>query len=478
MERRRAWLLVALVVAASAALRLAARRDDFWLDEVASYLIASDLRSAGDVFRLHFSANHHLISLWIYALGERAPALAYRLPSLLAGCASVALAAALAWRRDRIEACFAALALGGSFALIHFSSEARGYALAVGFALAALYAHERRLEGGSRLWTAALAISLILGFLSHPIFLSFWVGLAAGSGYALLRRSATLAEALARLAELHAPAGLAFALFLWADLRHLIVGSGDPTEAVQVVARTLGFGFGLPVLPGLALPSAAAIGGAIVWALFRMARAGDDRWLCHALGIAAPILLFVTLRPEVVAVRYFLVALCLALLLLAGLAAAGWRRGGWTRAGVAVATALFLIGNGVHCAAFLKLGRGGYRQALLFMASRTRGPEVVVGSDHDLRNRVVLRFHARALPADKRLDYLPRERWGPSGPDWLVGQRARRPERPRPLLRDAAGRRFRLAADFDHAAISGFWWGIYRNAGAEADRVGRIPRRP
>ena len=37
------------------------------------------------------------------------------------------------------------------------------------------------------------------------------------------------------------------------------------------------------------------------------------------------------------------------------------------------------------------------------------------------------------------------------------------------LRTDATGNRFTLAAEFDHAAISGRYWAVYRNANPRAD---------
>ena len=41
--------------------------------------------------------------------------------------------------------------------------------------------------------------------------------------------------------------------------------------------------------------------------------------------------------------------------------------------------------------------------------------------------------------------------------------RAERPARTAAALTDTDGHRYSLFADFDHAAISGFYWALYRN---------------
>jgi hypothetical protein len=98
------------------------------------------------------------------------------------------------------------------------------------------------------------------------------------------------------------------------------------------------------------------------------------------------------------------------------------------------------------------------------MAAQTPGPVIEVGSDHDFRNRLVLDFHARELPAGKRLAYRTREHWPEGGPDWLIVHAAQRPPAPAPQL-VSGGARYRLVAEYDHGAISGFYWALYRNEG-------------
>jgi hypothetical protein len=178
-----------------------------------------------------------------------------------------------------------------------------------------------------------------------------------------------------------------------------------------------------------------------------------------------------TLRPDVLAMRYFLIGSVFTLLLAAFVLAQALRAGGASRAVALAALAVFLAGNGLHTMRFLEHGRGGFLAALHTMAERTQGERIVVGSDHDFRTGTVLRFYAPHLPASQTLDYRPRGRWPRGGPEWLILHRKERPTEPRERLVLGSGERFRLVAEFDHAAISGFYWALYRNLGA-ASRPG------
>ncbi len=463
---RAALLACAALVVAGGVLRAVPAFGEFWLDEVWTWLTARALHSPLEVFtRVHHSNNNHLNTLVFYALGDPACRVLYRVPSLLAGTATIALAAALAWRRGRLEAILAAFLTAACFALVHFSSEARGYALAVCMALVAALALEAEIRA-RRPWAAPVfGVATALGFLSHLVFLFFWAGAAAWSGWHLLRARGARASGALRLARLHALPVACFAALYVVDLRHLVVGGGNPTHGAELVARTLGFSLGLPVVPALALPYALFAGAILAATLWRMRNRGDDAWILYAVAIAvAPLLALVAFRPAVVAVRYFLIGIALFLVLAAGLLADGLRRGGAARVAAAALLVLFALGNARHTAAFLEHGRGGYREALLFMARETAAPRIVVGSDHDFRNGAVLQFYERELPPGKTLDYRTRSAWPPGGPEWLLVHRAARPEHPRAEIRDPEGNRYALAAEFDHAAISGFYCALYRNA--------------
>ena len=111
LTTRSAVIGIAAATLLGALLRLVNLPRDFWLDEVWSWGLAAELDGLGGVFTaIHHSNNHHLPTLWMLVLGPDAPVWAYRLPSYLAGVATIPLAAALAWRCSRRAALVAALA--------------------------------------------------------------------------------------------------------------------------------------------------------------------------------------------------------------------------------------------------------------------------------------------------------------------------------------------------------------------------------
>ena len=480
---RASWAGCAAAVALGGVLRLVSCWNDLWLDEVWSWAAAGRLDSWSGVFTdIHHSNNNHLNTWILYAFGQDAPGFTYRLPAWLAGTASIALAANLAWRRGRLEAVLAAVLFAGCFTLVHFSSEARGYALAVFCALLALRALGADLDDQRRWGAPVFATAVSLGLLAHLVFAFFWAGAIAHSALRLARNKTGAARIAWRLTRLHGAPLLCLALLWLVDLRHMQVGSGNPTDFAWVSSRLFGFAFGLPVTRALAWPYALAALLGLGLAMLRLRRRGDDAWVLYGVAIAAaPLGVIGTLQPDVIAVRYFLIGVALSLLIASDVLADLLRAGGVRRVVALGLVGAYLIGNGVHTAAFLEHGRGGYAAALRHMADRSPGPEIVVASDHDFRNGLVLRFHARALPPDRRLVYRGREQAGRAGPapEWRIVHAAHRPETAPARIRDPAGRRYALSAEFDHAAISGFYWAVYRldAASSAPRRSNTIPKR-
>lgn len=101
MSARRYTVLGTLVVAVAALVRLTAASNEFWLDEVWSLLIATDLASAWRAFTIKHDNNHILNTLYLRWAGLRDAWLVYRLPAVVAGTGTVALVFACERRAHR-----------------------------------------------------------------------------------------------------------------------------------------------------------------------------------------------------------------------------------------------------------------------------------------------------------------------------------------------------------------------------------------
>ena len=102
-------ILIAAVFIAATYVRIVASTGDLWFDEIWTLIMVDNLASPLEVFtRLHHDNNHYLNSIFLYWMGPDRALLLYRVPSLLAGMGTMALAVMIARQRGRIEALIAA----------------------------------------------------------------------------------------------------------------------------------------------------------------------------------------------------------------------------------------------------------------------------------------------------------------------------------------------------------------------------------
>jgi hypothetical protein len=446
-------------VSAGGIVCLAAARGDLWLDEIWSLANARALRSPFEALtRIHLDNNHHLVTAWLWVIGDGSPPWAYRLVSVMSAAATVALAALRPLHRDRLEGLTAGILLAGSFLLVQYGSEARGYAPAALCAVAAFHAVDRWLASRRTPWAAAAGLLATVGLLAHLTYAFALAGLACWAALALRATWRERPASPAALAWLAMP--FAALAALWAvDLRHLVIGGGPEYDLVEVLRETLRATLGIPRGP-LELLAIVALGAA-AYEVIALARAGDRRWAFFAVTVAAaPALLLAARRPPILAPRYFLVTVPFLLVLLASALARLARLGAAGRVFHAAALALFCVGNAVPIAALLRHGRGHYGDAVAYLVEHTPGDAMTIGSDHDFRNGMVLGYYAERLRSKKEILYVE-PGGGVPPPEWYLHHDFADPPRSDPSI-EVFGRRYVLAASFPYAGLSGWRWLLYR----------------
>jgi hypothetical protein len=463
-RRRAPWLAAsALLVLVAGLLRWAASLGDFWFDEIWSWSMTLDLSSPWAVLtRIRHENNHFLNTLILDLLGPERHWTVYRLPAVLASTASTVLAARIAAHgRGPVEALAALWLTGLSYLSVHFGSEARGYAYVVFFALLAFVLLHRALERAS--WTIDLlvALSLVLGVLSQLMFLYAWAALFTWH----VLRAGRMPGGFATVLRVHLPPALFCAWLYVVNLRSLTLGGGEPRPTGELAVGVLSLFGGGPDSGPAAWLVAALVAVALGLALAEEFRSGSDLWVPFAgvVGIA-PLLLFAVARPRGLYERYFLLAVAFGLILSARWIGRIWARGPAGKAACALLLALFTIGNGIHTARLIRLGRGHYGEALQWMLDESRTRPAGIASDHDFRNGLVYSYYKRWTSAPRDLDYhmenqLPRE-----GTEWFLRHDLRTDQEPPPTVHDRNGNSYRLARVFPYAGLSGWRWAVYRNA--------------
>jgi hypothetical protein len=121
----------------------------------------------------------------------------------------------------------------------------------------------------------------------------------------------------------------------------------------------------------------------------------------------------------------------------------------------------FLSGNFLTTIDLIEVGRGDYTGAIRYMAEETHGSNIVVGSDHDFRNKMVLSYYSKRLRTGKKLLYLDLESWPASGPEWIILHSLERNFQPMEAIYFKDGLGYSLARYFPCCGLSGFHWALY-----------------
>lgn len=457
-----------LCAAAGIALRVACARNAFWLDEIWSYLLVNVTAPSvrGIFFDLSHDNNHILNSLFLLFFGEQADWFWYRLPSLLFGSAAILLCFFAAGRgrgeEEKSARPIAAALCALSFAMILYSSEARGYAGACFFGLAAFLCFEGLRKKRSRALYPLFWALCILGFLAQLTFAHVYLSLLLWSLW-LLRKEVDKRREILRLVALHLPV-LVFVLFIYLALvKGMKVGGGPVFSAPIVLGQALSVAVGggkngwpalFSALAGLALAAACL-------RFFRRLR--DERFFFYAMVLAAaPLAVLIMARPGRLYFRYFVVCFPFFYLALARVMASllgGRRREKLLALGLAAA---LLLSNGLLIARFLDAGRGGYPEAIRFMAANTAGPSITVGSDDDYMGPKMLMFYARLLPPGKEMLYAPEEAIPQAPPLWFLLQPQDPDEKARSMIALPGGARYILMRSYPYSGFSGISWYLYR----------------
>jgi len=475
------WVAAGSVVIGVAA-RAVACLDDLWFDEVWSvFLVRDHVHSPIDVFaNFKHSNNNHLNSLWLWLMGNGAWRPLYRVPSLVASVGTIALAGLIGGRppaggaavRDRLGARVAVTIASWSYLLIHFGTEARGYSAVMFSALLAWYALLRFEDHRAWRWAVVYWLAVVLGFLAHLEFIVCCGGIALWSIWRTFRHRVTWAQSVADLLILHAvPAALSLVFYL-VSIRGMKITNGPPYVLTPLLVKTASYTVGGAAGGVLGWAAALAMVGAAVLAIGWLFYRRSDQWLFYLPALATPLLLLAIHRPDQLYPRYFMASVAIYLVLVARPLAALMRRAPSGLGVGAILLVVFIAGNAVNTASLLRYGRGQYLAALRFMEQQTAGGELVIASDHDLRNGLLVDYYRNYLEHPGRVHYMvllaqARELRArgelAQRPEWFIAHRFEIPSGSYSGYRDQFGNRYRLVAVYQYSDLSGWHWLIYHN---------------
>jgi hypothetical protein len=175
-----------------------------------------------------------------------------------------------------------------------------------------------------------------------------------------------------------------------------------------------------------------------------------------------PLGLLPLLLPVALSVRYFIISVAASLVLLSSGYAVLLRRGMAGRDMGLTLLAIFVVGNAISTCNLLRFGRGQYLAALRFIEKNSEGREVVITSDHDFRNGMLVNYYKRYLARPDSIRYANGGTLNEGGPDWLIlhrfelsGQRDR--------VTNEYGNAYQLVKIYRYSDNSGWNWLLYHN---------------
>jgi len=307
---------------------------------------------------------------------------------------------------------------------------------------------------------------VVLGFLAHLEFAVCFAGLFVWSLWRFAHYRPKWRQGVLDLFALFTVQIVLMLVFYFVAIRRTELGAGPKYQLVPLLIKTASYMLGGPAsgqAAGIvALLAAAAICMVLIWLMSNR----DDDWIFYAVVILAPLGLIAIRRPEQLYVRYFMISVATSLVLLPSGYEALLRRG---LAGLGVALALlaiFVAGNAAKTINLLRFGRGQYLSALHFMEINSDGREVVITSDHDFRNGMLVNYYKRYLERPDHTHYLDGAtlheeyvltKGGSLGAEWLILHRfdlTKQAER----LTDVYGNSYQLVSIYRYSDLSGWNW--------------------
>lgn len=470
-----AWLVGWLC--AGAVLRVLASLNDLWLDEIWTlWMLGQEVKEPLDLVRgaMRHDNNHLLNSAWMDALGPHRPSIVYRLPAILAGTLSIAIAWAIGRQRSRAAARLAAAAFAISYVLVNCQSEARGYGVLSACVLAAQWAMQARFfrgrgeavpaaEGGPvhAVW---FNVACLIGLVSHATFVLWYVAALAWTGVKIAAGNGTVARKLGTVAAWHALPLAALATVYLGFYRGMTIGGGPESSLLATVCQTLSLVAGGPAGPPTAAIVAGCVAAVAALCLVQAARPAADEaafFLLAILVVPAAVLAVAPIAHY--AIRYLLVP-SIVLLVLITRELPELCRGSRLLRGVVVALAVAAAGgNLARDAMLIARGRGGYAATLEWMRSASADPHGVITcySNHEFRNRLLIAYHSAAIPG-ARYRLFDAGSLPPHGAEWYILFDSREGGVGKARIADRHGNAYRFVRSARSGGLTPSHWHVYR----------------
>lgn len=481
-------ITVALLVLAGVALRIGSSMNCFWMDEIWSYFTAMQASHPWEIItKIEVTNNHPLNTLFIYLMGDTKNWVWYRVPSIITG----SLVPVLVWKAASEYGLVEGLAAVGiatiSYPLVLYSSEARGYAPALFFALVSFFLLQDYWKSRDKTTLFLFWFSTILGLLSNLSFGLTYMALIIWSMLHEASKSQRFYDTAAELLRCHTPPLIAMLYlvrsYIFITVKNGVAGARSPIFIALSFKTLLAAMLGTPQ-KGMILAAAVLVFMFLLTAGFiRLYKTDKLRAVFFLLAIFLPPVMG-NLTSKLFYFRFILVSFPFAFIVLGIGLSACFKHSLYSRTVAIVFLALFIYGNCTRIYGLIKIGRGDYLGAVMYMAENSKRKYITkphgiiikggtshqtakedwitVASDHDFRNTMVLIFYSRYLPPGKNLVYVPHKQWLKEGSDWLLFHTQYTGVVPPPVYKLNNVQVYVLEKIFPYSGVSGWNWFLYR----------------
>jgi hypothetical protein len=471
-SNRPALLILGIIIALAAGLRLWAAVGDLWIDEIWSLdniALARASTRPGDWLALFFHDNTHALNTAYLAImetliGPYGPSWAYRALSIASGIAAVGVAAAIGWRRSPWEALIAGALVGFSYPMIHYSSEARGYMPMLLAGLAAYAILERHLETPTQGRMAAFIVVCLLGLAAHLTFVVVLGGFGLWAAVVLFQRPEPTIRTIARLCILFGAQITAVTFYGAIAVNNMVFGGGAMVPAIDALGDMAEFTFGVDPAGRGSVTLTIALG--VGWVVWWLHRRGKPEWIFFAVVVlAGPLGVVIADLSAGLAPRYFIASALFALIATARGIAVLLAGGHWSRIFGGVILAVILVGNGLLADKFFNTGRGHYADAVAAIAGAGTPPVRYAGY-HPFSIEKVTAYHARRIGRTRDIQFANAGEDARNPAGLYIDGNFNGTAPPGEISRAVNGGLipYRLLAAYPHWGLSGDTWAIYRRA--------------
>lgn len=466
-----------LIIILGAILRFFGLFNELCLDEVWSFNIVYNLKSPLQIFTSVFKdTNHHLNTLFIYLIDNKNPVhyFKYRVPSFIFGLATIFLGFLISKEifPRRIPGLIYPFLLATSFPLVFYSTEARGYSPLIFFSLFSPYLLWKYFEKERLPVLLLFYAGIIMGFLSHlsfvvvaaALFISACIYIRGDPGIAAHKNG------FATLAKLFFVPAVIVYLILSRYVSNLVSGGLTEPGSFAVINSLM------MSMVGCVSDTASTRVLSVMLAVLLTA---ETRFLIrdrtsYKAGVFTATVIFLSgcliiFRPfKYLSPRHLLFTAPFFLLLLSNLLYR-MQRGGIKVKVLAVFFVLSIFSaNMAAIVHFLKDGRGHYYEAMAYIYKNTASSEIVITSDHDFKNPLMINFYNHFYFNTRKVVYISQDEAVEKGirPEWII----RCDEQIDPCVRTSVrfnGTEYMQKRHFPYWGLSGMHWFVYHDSGKD-----------